>query len=565
MHVSRKPGRTLRTPARQAFGRQILHARDFWNETRTTDVVVIGSGVAGLSAALAMAPRSVTLLTKTELVRGSASEWAQGGVAAALGAGDSPRLHALDTLEAGAGLCDPNAVEVLTTAGPGAIRELIERGARFDRDERGDLLLGREGAHRRRRILHAGGDATGAEMVRALAEAVRQAPHIQIGERAFVTDLVLDDNGIVVGVLVDGVFLRSAAVVLATGGCGQLYERTTNPRAATGDGLAMAARAGAQLADLEMIQFHPTALDIDRDPRPLVTEALRGEGAWLFNDLDERFMEAVDSRLELAPRDIVSRAIWRQQQAGRRVLLDATECLGAKFPDRFPTVFASCQAAGIDPRVERIPVTPAAHYAMAGVVTNTHGRTSLDGLWACGEVTSTGVHGANRLASNSLLEGLVFGARVAEDLQGRSSLRSFDDSGVVLRFRSERPSDSSDEKDDGPTVRARLRRLMWDRAALVRDRAGLNAALAELDRLETDRLKTQQPSADIANGELDNLLLLGRLVCLAAQAREESIGAHFRADFPEAGDDSTRHVWTLEDDGSLASAIDEIRPIAAYA
>lgn len=517
------------------------------NEVASSDAVVVGSGVAGLSAALALAPLRVMLITKTELARGGSSPWAQGGIAAAMSNDDSPRQHAVDTLAAAAGLADPQAVDVLTTEGPPRIRELIALGARFDRDGDGRLLMGREGAHGRRRILHAGGDATGAEMVRALTEAVRRAEHIEIHEHTFAEDLVVDDDGRVIGLVARSgdrtaclrtVFHRAASVVLATGGYGQLYRHTTNPSAVTGDGVAMAARAGAELADLEFVQFHPTALDVDADPRPLVTEALRGEGATLWNDLGQRFMVGLHPRAELAPRDVVARAIFDQQQGcqqhgGRRVTLDARATVGDRFPERFPTVYQHCQRHGIDPRRQAIPVTPAAHYAMGGILTDADGRSSLDGLWACGEASSSGVHGANRLASNSLLEALVFGTRVADDIRQRSQLRGPGPSvlsGVVRR-------ETGNVSTEGEGMRARLRNLMWDQVGLARDRHGLESALHDLDALARELPEHAS--------ETGNLLTMGRLVTAAALVREESRGAHFRTDFPVTREDAAqRRIWT---------------------
>jgi L-aspartate oxidase len=411
------------------------------------EVLVIGAGAAGLTAALGCVPRRVVVLTKTRLSAsggGGASVWAQGGVASAVGEDDNPALHAADTLAAGAGLNDASIVRLLTGEGPQRIRALLEMGARFDRDAGGQLALGREAAHSRRRILHAHGDATGAEVVRTLVEAVHHEPAIQVVDRTFALDLLIEDGAVVGAAALrpDGrlVHYRAPAVVLATGGAGQLFLHTTNPREATADGLAMAARAGALLVDLEFVQFHPTALapspvpgplapkpvlGLDTSagpaafpgaPLPLLTEALRGEGAVLIDDEGTRFMNGEHPDRELAPRDVVARAIWKRLQAGRKVFLDARAAVGERFPQRFPTVFALCRQHGVDPRVEPMPVVPAAHYHMGGVAVDASGRTSLPGLWACGEVAATGAHGANRLASNSLLEALVFGARVAADL-----------------------------------------------------------------------------------------------------------------------------------------------------
>ncbi|MES1240087.1 MAG: L-aspartate oxidase [Acidobacteriota bacterium] len=504
-----------------------------------SDVLVVGSGAAGLTAALGCAPLSVTVLTKATLVSGS-SPWAQGGVAAALGADDTPKLHAADTLSAGAGLCDPRAVGLLTGEGPERVKALLDLGARFDRDTAGELDLGREAAHSRRRILHAR-DATGSEIVRTLAEAVRHAPEVKVEERAFAVDLILAEDGRVTGVLAiheDGrpVLHLTNAVVLATGGPGQLYLRTTNPREATGDGLAMAARASARLVDLEFVQFHPTALAVETEgePMPLLTEALRGEGAVLIDDHGVRFMKDEHADAELAPRDVVARAIWRQLMAGRRVFLDAREAVGDEFPERFPTVFELCRQHGLDPRVEPMPVAPAAHYHMGGIAVDGLGRSSLSGLWACGEVSSTGVHGANRLASNSLLEALVFGARVAEDLRGSAGGRA--PSGrQAPRVPRGTPRDAE--------LKHAVRRILWEKVGVVRDEEGLTAALSELDALSE--------ASPEAAGEARNLLGVARLVAAAALARRESRGGHYRSDFPQTDPDWQHRLYlTAAPDGS---------------
>jgi L-aspartate oxidase len=504
-------------------------------EEHRSDALVVGAGIAGLMAALKLAPMRVTVLCKTRLGKGAATDWAQGGIAAAVGKDDSPSLHAIDTQLAGAGISDQQIVEILTHDAPARIEELLELGAAFDRDAAGELALGREAAHQRRRIVKAGGDATGHEILKTLIEAVRANPSIEVVENVTADDAIVHDDR-VFGVYAHDnatgkpIALCADAVVLATGGIGRLYRYTTNPVQATGDGIAIAARAGALLADMEFVQFHPTALAIGRDPMPLVTEAVRGEGAVLINDLGERFMLGVHPDAELAPRDVVARAIFEQLGAGRSVGLDARAAVGARFPEMFPTVFGFCIAAGIDPRVQNIPVAPAAHYHMGGIAVDEWGRASLGRLWACGETSATGVHGANRLASNSLLEALVYGSRVATDIKSaviaKGTPPRLDKAGVT---RDESARDQAQAASD-------LRNVMYSNVGLVRNERGLREALLRIGELDA--------GFDRAANELRNLLVVGRLVAEAALARPESRGSHYRSDYPQTEEAFAKRSFT---------------------
>src|SRR3954471_20262604 len=392
----------------------------------TDRVLIVGGGIAGLATALHLAPMPVVLLAAAPLGTGASTPWAQGGIAAALGLDDQPESHARDTCEAGAGLSDPAVARRVAEAAPGCIEWLLRKGVPFDRAPDGALALGLEAAHSCQRIVHAHGDGTGRAVLDALIRAVRATPSVTVLENVRVLDLAVE-SGAVVGVICSKlgredegtILLAGRAVVLATGGLGGLYARTTNPLGAVGSGLALAARAGAVLRDLEFVQFHPTAIAVGTDPMPLATEALRGAGAVLVDQHGERFLADVPGR-ELAPRDVVARAIFAVlARPGGRVFLDARGALGARFPERFPGVAALCRSAGIDPAREPIPVCPAAHYHMGGIRVDEHGRTSVTGLWACGEVAATGLHGANRLASNSLVEALAFARWTADDLTGR--------------------------------------------------------------------------------------------------------------------------------------------------
>lgn len=494
---------------------------------RTADVIVVGSGVAGLMTALHARHREVLIVSKSEHAAGGSSPLAQGGVAAAVGPSDSPVSHARDTIDAGVGLCIEEVVRAVTREAPERIDELLGLGAVFDRLGSGEFELGREGAHDQARVVHAEGDATGAEIVRALGVAVAAEERVEIADNCLALELILD-RGRIVGLLcadADGrpVLMAANAVVLATGGIGRLYAATTNRAESTGDGLAMAARAGASSAGLEFVQFHPTALDVAAETKPLLTEALRGEGALLVNESGRRIMEGVHPRLELAPRDVVARAIWNEIQVGSRVFLDATS-LRDRFDDRFPSVLRLCLGHDLDPRERPMPVIPAAHYHMGGVVVGLDGRTTLQRLWACGETSWTGLHGSNRLASNSLLEAMVYGRRVGLALTDVQRENATVERVVTVANRAGFELAQKPWSGAGDPVIAELRKLMWRDVGLVRSTTGLRRAQLELDRL--DRVLGRGLS------EVANLLTVARLVTTAAAVRTESRGAHCRRDFP---------------------------------
>jgi L-aspartate oxidase len=501
--------------------------------TDTVDVVVVGSGIAGLTAALKAREFGSVLVVTKDVVASGSTQWAQGGIAAALDPEDSPEDHLHDTLVAGAGLCDPDAVRALVTEGPDAVRDLIDLGARFDTVD-GDLSLTREGGHLRNRIAHAGGDATGAEIERALVAAVKRADDIRLIEHALVIDLLTADDGTVAGVTLhvmgegqlDGVgAIRSRAVILASGGLGQLYAATTNPSVSTGDGMALALRAGAKVRDLEFVQFHPTVLWLGKSAKgqqPLVSEAVRGEGAFLVDHEGNRFMLGQHELADLAPRDVVAKAIMRQMLATGKdhVYLDARHFGDEKWRVRFPTILASCRSHGIDPVRELIPVAPACHYSSGGVWTDLHGQTSVPGLFACGEVACTGVHGANRLASNSLLEGLVFARRIASHLaHGLPELR-------------EPAADSRVPGLVDADVVPELQRAMTIGAGVIRSATGLSEAGATLGKL------IEQPAGEpgTPGWEATNLVTVASALIAAATAREESRGSHWREDHPDRDD-----------------------------
>ena len=500
-----------------------------------TDFIVIGSGVAGLRAAIELAKSgaSVTVLTKDKASE-SNTEYAQGGVAVVLADDDNAELHEDDTLVAGAELCDEQAVEILVTEGTQYVKQLIDWGTEFDRDG-GKLVFTQEAAHSRRRILHAHGDSTGAEFVRALIARSGQEKTINLTPFAATESLIVND-GRCVGVRFLDPILRAPrniyakAVIMCTGGGGQLYLHTTNPPVATGDGMAMAYFAGAEMADMEFVQFHPTALNLEGAPRFLLSEAMRGEGGLLKNKYGERFMPRYDSRSELAPRDIVSRSIVTEMRrtGTRNVFLDMTALDEDFLKQRFPKIYLTCKFYGLDMAKDMLPVSPASHYCMGGIRTDLWGRSTLPGLYAAGEVTCTGVHGANRLASNSLLEGLVFGARAGEAAAADSPKSQVPSPKSKIEDQRSKIEDRSSLISTA--VKKRIKRVMWERVGILRDRDGLNRALKEFDQIAAGRLSTSSR----------NFVTLAQLVATAALWREESRGGHFRTDFPEQ-----REEWRL--------------------
>jgi L-aspartate oxidase len=491
--------------------------QDNINTHSSENVVIVGGGLAGLFCALKLAPRPVTLISAAPLGQGASSAWAQGGIAAAVAEGDTPEAHAADTIAVGGGIVDEAvALGIAREAAP-RIHDLLAYGVPFDRDLGGKLAVGREAAHSARRIVHVRGDGAGAAIITALSDAVRRTPSIRLIE-GFVAEALMTEDGAVTGLhlreagnlAAQPILLAARTVVLATGGIGHLYAVTTNPLEASGSGLAIAARAGAVIADPEFVQFHPSAIMVGRDPAPLATEALRGEGATLINGHGERFMPAHHPLAELAPRDIVARGVFNEIAAGRGAFLDAREALGARFAESFPTVYASCIAAGIDPAKQAIPIAPAAHYHMGGIAVDERGRSSIDGLWAGGEVSSTGAHGANRLASNSLLEAVVYAARIADDIAGHaapSPARLLD---VVAP-----PSGAPDAE-----AVKRLRTMMSAHVGVIRDGDGLAEAVRSFAALERE-------ATSIA---VRNMAAAALLVAASAWNRRESRGAHFRSD-----------------------------------
>jgi len=501
-----------------------------------TDVLIIGSGIAGLRAALDVPASYDVLVLSKDMLPESNSRYAQGGIAGVMDPEDRFEDHVQDTLIAGAGLCDREVVEAVIRAAPREVEQLIHWGAQFDADEAGRLALTLEGGHSHRRVVHALGDATGQEIMRAVIAKARSAEHLTFWEKTFTIDL-LTNEGKCVGVLVDRPGFGLTAVwarqtILASGGAGQIYRETTNPPVATGDGMALAYRAGATMMDMEFMQFHPTLLYVAGSARFLVSEAVRGEGAHLVDKNGDRFMPSYDPRAELAPRDIVSRCIARQMELTQHpcVYLDLSRLLPSLVKHRFPGIEQVCKTFGLDLARDKIPVRPGAHYTIGGVAVDHHGRTSIDGLWAAGEVTSSGLHGANRLASNSLLEGLVYGVWCAEGVT--ASLEK--DQASLTAFSFESAFTPDDTHLNLADLRNSLQSLMGRRAGITRDHTGLEEALDDLSFWGKYVLAHQMTTPQ--GWELQNLFTIARLMLAAMLQREESRGTHYRDDFPERDD-----------------------------
>jgi L-aspartate oxidase len=516
--------------------------------THSDPVIIIGGGLAGLFCALKVAPRPVTVLAAAPIGRGASSAWAQAGIAAAVSEGDTKEKHVADTVAAGDGIVDESIARLMASEAASRVHDLLGYGVPFDRDLKGRLQVSREAAHSESRIVRVRGDMAGRAIMQALVKTVENTPSIRVMEGYVVEDLMIE-KGAVTGVIArteagrgTQVKLASRAVVIATGGIGHLYAVTTNPSEARGEGIGMAARAGAMMADMEFVQFHPTALDVNNDPAPLATEALRGHGATLINRAGERFMLKLDPDAELGPRDVVARGIYAEVMA-RGAWLDCTKAVGASFAEEFPTVYKYCRDAGIDPVVDPIPVIPAAHYFMGGILTDADGRTSIDGLWACGECTSTGAHGANRLASNSLLEAVVFSARIAAKI-GKGNAKYTEDwsKGSVDR------DDLAAEADTAAMTA--LRKTMSASFGVVRDRKGMLQGLKTI--LELDKANR--------DAAFRNVLATAKLVAVSALRREESRGGHFRTDFPEKRPEwQHRTFLTLSD---AEASLDEMMELA---
>ncbi len=497
------------------------------SDWKQNEIVIVGAGLAGLFLALKLSPTPVTIVTSAPLGKGASSNWAQGGIAAALEKGDTAFAHALDTVQAGAGIVNAHMAHILTHEAAARIEDLLSYGTPSDHNLEGDLLLSKEAAHSARRVVRVKGDRAGWAIMKALIKAVRATPTIQVIEGYSAKKLCVK-AGTVNGLHAwskkgQHLYLAAPNIVLAAGGVGALFKITTNPVEANGEAIAMAAKAGAALADTEFMQFHPTAINASIDPAPLATEALRGEGATLINKKGERFMKKLHADAELAPRDIVARAVFRENVAKRGAFLDCREAIGANFKEHFPSVYKKCQQAGIDPVKEPIPVAPAAHFYMGGLFTDAFGRTTLNGLWACGEVASTGTHGANRLASNSLLEAVVFAARIADDLARNARFTSRQPALEDPDAYSIAKTETALKKAHHQAIRE-MRALMDLHVGIERNQQGLQLALAGLEHLLEKNHN---------NLSLHNRLTTAKIITVSALLRTESRGGHYRTDYPE--------------------------------
>lgn len=526
----------------------------------TNGVVIVGAGLAGLYTALKLAPHPVTVVAAAPLGRGASSVWAQGGIAAAVGEGDTPEAHALDTVASGAGLVNEAlAIDVAREASD-RVLDLLSLGVPFDKDLEGKLRVSKEAAHSVGRVVRVSGDGAGAAIMSAVIAKVHATPSIQLLEGFHAHDLITHDRqlrGLKLSDLDGNRYeMDATAVILATGGIGALYAISTNPTYARGEAIAMAARAGATISDAEFVQFHPTALDIQQNPAPLATEALRGEGATLTNENGERFLLALDPRGEMASRDIVALGVAQQIAAGHRVYLDCRTAIGAAFAEEFPTVYGHCKAAGIDPEHDLIPVAPAQHYHMGGIATDPQGRADIAGLWAIGETSATGLHGANRLASNSLLEALVFGARAAKDIS-----KLLENGQLLHQTRKLRSSDgpkqTSTETVDTLDATSQIQTLMSQHVGVTRSAKGLSQAIVELGLIENRAKDTNLPTAE-------NMALAARLIATSALQRAESRGAHIREDFPKLQPKfASRSMLSLQHADAIFANLKRVNPIAS--
>ena len=511
-----------------------------------SDTVIIGGGIAGLMTAINLAPRKTLVITKSILGEGTSSLWAQGGIAAAVDPDDNPNLHAQDTIKAGAGLSDRSIVQTITDLGPKIVKELVSLGVRFDKIDEKNYQLGREGAHSKRRILKAGGDGSGYEIMGTLIREAKKCSHISFLESLTIDEIIAENNKVcgVIGRFIDKnvpesyVLIKANNLVLATGGLGGVYAFTTNPREVYGEGIALAAKVGAKLVDMEFVQFHPTALDVGIDPMPLATEAIRGEGGTLVNENGKRFMLDTHEKAELASRDIVSKAIFAQQRQGHSTFLNCTGIDSKIFAEFFPNVSKHCKFAGLNPSKDLLPITPSAHYHMGGILVDSKGKTSVNGMWACGEVAATGIHGANRLASNSILESLSFAYIIAEDI---NTQKITEDKEIDVRYiKPKIKKQKTKNKIRAKKYIWQLRSLMYRNLGITRNSESIILALSEIAKIERE--------ANHLSAKLTDMIFVTKFIALAALKRKESRGSHFRTDYPSTSKEFEKRIILDKDD-----------------